>query len=150
MGPLLVCQVLREGLCLLCLAHWFALCVVYGDWPWAVVRADTLIHFHFCLASTVCSLSASLSLSHCTLSRRASARMSFRSCVSRSWSWAARASERCWMSSHVAWVIHGCLGVDVSAGTCMVHACWTAGPRGALSRKRRRRRLEVWGRAFRT
>ena len=39
---MLVCQVLREGLCLLCLAHWFALCVVYGDWPWAVVRADTL------------------------------------------------------------------------------------------------------------
>ena len=30
------------------------------------------------------------------------------------------------MSSHAAWVIHGCLGIAVSAGTCVVHVCWTA------------------------
>ena len=85
-----------------------------------------MINFHFCLASIVRSLSASLSLSHCTLSRRACARMSLWSWASRSWSWVARACERCCMSSHVVWVIHGCLGIAVSARTCVVHACWTA------------------------
>ena len=30
------------------------------------------------------------------------------------------------MSSNVVWVTHGCLGVAVSAGTCVVHACCTA------------------------
>ena len=107
-----------------------ALCMETGRGRWS--ERIRLFRFHFCLASIVRSLSASLSLSHWTLSRRACARMSLCSCVSRSWSWVARACERCWMSSHVVWVIHGCLGAAVSAGTCVVHACWTVNGAGGL------------------